>query len=258
MKDITVIIPLHKFNDEVKPLLERAIKSVPKDIKINISCGVNVEEDKIAYINDLSEMITILKPTNNNEKDDFCTLVNRNVGLIDTKWFSILEYDDTYTDIWFKNVEEYIKYNAETSVFLPLTDLIDFENNEFIGYGNEAPWATSFSNEIGEIDNDCLQEFFDFYLTGGVYNTNDWRENGGLKPSIKLTFWYEFLLRMTNNGKKIQVIPKVGYTHYLNRKDSLMNTYKESINEKESEWWFNLAKQECFYNKDREKKYEEK
>jgi hypothetical protein len=36
---------------------------------------------------------------------------------------------------------------------------------------------------------------------------------GGYKPSIKLTFNYEFLLRFTNTGRNIMVIPKMGYKH---------------------------------------------
>ena len=31
MKDITIIIPLHKFNDKIKSLLENALKSIQKN-----------------------------------------------------------------------------------------------------------------------------------------------------------------------------------------------------------------------------------
>ena len=251
MRDITVIIPLHEFNEKVKPLLENAIKTVPKECNLNVSCGANVNEKELFYLNDIFDGITISCPTNKEEKDDFCTLINREVKNIGTKWFSILEFDDEYTDIWFNNVREYIKINPDISVFLPLTELLEFSNKRFISYGNEAPWATSFSNEIGEIDNDCLQQFFDFNLTGGVYNTEDWNNEGGLKPSIKLTFWYEFLLRITNNDKKVFVIPKLGYKHYVNREDSLFNKYRDTISEEESNWWFELAKKESFYKDDR-------
>ena len=257
MKDITVIIPLHKFDETIKPLLERAIKSIPKDLLVSISCGVNVNEKELYYLNDIFEGIEITVPIEKDEKDDFCTLVNRKVEEIGTKWFTILEFDDIYTDIWFKNVDEYMKYYPETTVFLPLEEITDFNSNKFISYGNEAPWATSFSNEEGVIDNDCLQQFFDFYLTGGIFNTSDWLECGGLKPSIKLTFWYEFLLRITNMNKRVFVIPKLGYKHFVNRKESLISQYQETITEEESEKWFELAKQECLFKEDRNKTYEE-
>ena len=167
-----------------------------------------------------------------------------------------MEFDDEFTDIWFKNVDEYIESDPDVSVFLPLTELIDFNDKKFIGYGNEAPWATSFSEEIGVIDNDCLQQYFDFNLTGSIFNVKDWNYCGGLKNSMKLVFWYEFLLRATHLGKKIMVIPKLGYKHYVDRENSLFEGYRNTIDEKESEWWFETAKKESFYQKDRNKTYE--
>ena len=250
MKDITVIIPVHEHNDFVKSLLNRAIVSVPSEYKIVVSTSLEVD---FSYLTEEYSNVNILT---NSAKNDFCSLVNYAVNEIDTKWFSILEFDDEYTNIWFNNVEKYIEYNPEVSVFLPLEELIDFNQNKFIGYGNEAPWASSFSNEIGYIDNDCLQQYFDFYLTGAIFNTEDWKTYGGLKPSIKISFWYEFLLRITNKGKKVFVIPKLGYKHYVDRENSLYDVYRKTIDEKESAWYFELAKQECFHKKDRNKVYE--
>lgn len=252
MKDITVIIPVHEHNDFVKSLLNRAIVSVPSEYKIVVSTSLEVD---FSYLTEEYSNVNILT---NSAKNDFCSLVNYAVNEIDTKWFSILEFDDEYTNIWFNNVEKYIEYNPEVSVFLPLEELIDFNQNKFIGYGNEAPWASSFSNEIGYIDNDCLQQYFDFYLTGAIFNTDDWKTYGGLKPSIKISFWYEFLLRITNKGKKVFVIPKLGYKHYVDRENSLYDIYRKTIDEKESTWYFELAKQECFYIQDRNKTYENK
>lgn len=255
MKDITIIIPLHEYNDYVKALLTRAIQSVPNNYLVHIINPTKLEND-LKWLVDEFNNVTILTAIDENEPTDFCTLVNRGISTCGTKWFSILEFDDEYTDIWFNNVEKYIEYNPDVSVFLPLEELIDYNKNNFIGYGNEAPWASSFSNDIGYIDNDCLQQYFDFYLTGGVFNTEDWINQGGLKPSIKISFWYEFLLRITNNNKKVFVIPKLGYKHYVDRENSLYDVYRKTIDEKESAWYFELAKQECFHKKDRNKVYE--
>lgn len=253
MKDLTIIIPVHECNEQVKTLLKKAIRSVDENISIQISCPKSLY-DELKNVTERKNMI--ISTVDENSNTDFCTLVNDSVLKIKTKWFSILEFDDEYTDIWFKNVEKYIRYKPDVSVFLPLEEIIRFNEDNFIGYGNEAPWATSFSNEIGYIDNDCLQQYFDFYLTGSVFSTEDWINQGGLKPSIKISFWYEFLLRLTNNGKKIFVIPKLGYKHYVERENSLYEIYKKTIKEEESSWWFNLAKQESVYKKDRNKTYE--
>lgn len=249
-KDITVIIPLHIFNEDVSKLLNEAIESVPKDVKIVISCFKGLKNEIVGSIGKKNKNIEIQE----SEKSDFCSIINNTE--ISTEWFSILEYDDIYSDIWFKTVCEYETYYPEYSIMLPLEDLYDFTNGKFVGNGNEAPWASSFSNSLGEIDNDCLQEFYDFYMTGGMFKTSDFKEVGMLKASMKLTFWQEFMLRATNLGKKIYVIPKVGYVHMLNRKGSLIDEYKNTILEKEADFWFKLARKECFFKEDRNKTYD--
>lgn len=252
MKDITIIVPVHEYNDDVKTLLAKALKSVPSKTDVILSCGANIAEDVVKEYGN-TKYYTII----NSEDASFCSLVNNGVEYVKTPWFSILEFDDEYTSIWFNNFSKYLEFNPNISIFMPLTDLYDYKEKRFVGYGNEAVWASSFSNELGYVDNDCLQNYFDFYLTGSIFNTEDWRTYGGLKNSIKLTFWYEFLLRMTHNGKKVMVIPRVGYIHNLNRDGSLLNTYSDTISEKESEGWLDIAKREYFFKNDRNKVYVE-
>lgn len=255
MKDITVIIPVHVYNEQVKEMLTKAIESVPSDYLIHI-VNPNKLESELVWLGKKYDNVTVLSAVDEDEPTDFCTLVNRGVSTCGTNWFSILEFDDEYTPIWFSNVEKEMEYKSDVSIFMPLTELNDFNNARFVSYGNEAPWASSFSNEIGYIDNDCLQDFFDFYLTGSVFSTLDWLNSGGLKPSIKVTFWYEFLLRLTNDGKKIYVVPKLGYKHNVNRDGSLYNEYANTVTADEADWWRELAKKECFFKKDRNKTYE--
>lgn len=248
-KDITVIIPLHVYDDEAKTLLETAINSVPNGYPLMIACSSEVA----AHLNDFTRSVSVVDC---GDESSFASLVNMAVNVLKTTWFSILEYDDTYTKIYFDEVENYVSHYPEVSVFGVLEDLTDFNTKKFIGYGNEATWASSFSNEMGYIDNDCLQEFFDFYLTGSLFNAKDWAAVGGLKPSIKVTFWYEFLLRLTDKNKKVFIIPKVGYNHMVDRQGSLYAQYRDNMSEEETKWWFDLAKQEYFYTKDRNKVYE--
>ena len=248
MKDLIVIIPLHKYDKETGALLSNAVASVPEDTEIRISCkkGLANSLNKAYKAN---KNVKVLE--NEGEESDFCTLVNKAVG--DTTWFSILEYDDEYTPIWFDNFRKYVDFYSDISIFVPMEDLVDATTDKFAGIGNEAPWASSFSNEIGYIDNDCLKNFFDFYMTGSIFRTDDWKEVGGLKPSIKLTFWYEFLRRATYKGKKVYVIPKIGYTHLLGRKDSLIEGYKATITDKESNFWIDVARKEYFFKEERDK-----
>lgn len=254
MKELVVIIPMHEFGKENIELAKKAIESVPEGVTVCLSVPKGTSEAKIKNIPS-----SVLRIISEGDGTTFADLVNAAVDAVanDFKWFSILEFDDTYTPIWLPNVKKYVEFMPDTSVFMTLEDITDFNNGKYIGFGNEAAWASSFSNEIGYIDHDCLRNYFDFYLTGSVFNIKDWQEVGGLKPSIKVTFWYEWLLRLTNKGKKVFVIPKVGYNHTLDRKGSLVNIYKETVSGEESQWWFDLAKREMYFKEDRNKTYEE-
>lgn len=81
-----------------------------------------------------------------------------------------------------------------------------------------------------------------------------------MKPSIKLTFWYEFLLRFVSHsvGGNIFVIPKIGYVHGLGRKGSLLEHYRETVQKEESEFWIKTAKKESFFKEERAVEYKPK
>lgn len=257
MEELLIIIPVHEYNDTVRDLLTRALESAyVSGKKICISCPKDIKDEIIKNHKEPLAICTDAKETS------FQALVNSAVKFAQKnkyKWFSVLEFDDAFSPYWFSEVETYYKANPDVSVFLPLTHLIKFEDgNEkptFYGYGNEAPWASAFSNEIGFVDFEVLSNYFDFYLTGSIINVDDFISAGSLKKSMKLVFWYEFLLRLTNKEKKVYVVPKVGYTHTVDRKDSLFDIYKTTLDKKEIEWWYELAKQECYFAKDRNKQY---
>lgn len=250
--NIAVIIPVHKYDDVVKMYLTQAINSVPTDVDVFISCPNNIS-GLISV--DVEERVNMF---DEGTESSFQALVNSAVNKLNGyEWFSILEYDDTYTSYWFDEVDNYITHYPSTSMFLPLTDLKN-PQMKFSGYGNEAPLASAFSNELGFIDFEVLENYFDFYLTGSVININDFKTAGGLKTSIKLTFWYEFLLRLTSKEKKVMVIPKIGYNHLIGRADSLSSELRETMDQEESEWWYNLAKEEYKHTKDRNKTYKGK
>lgn len=248
MIDLAVIIPMHVFDDKSVELLNKAVGSVPEGPAVYLSCkkGTKIPKgvsDRVGKVIDVAD------------GDSFAELVNAAAEAIGEKWFSILEYDDEYTPIWLGNVERYVSELPDVSVFMSLEDITDFNSGRYIGFGNEAAWASSFSDEIGFIDNESLQNYFDFYLTGSVFNTADWNEVGGIKPSMKVSFWYEWMLRTTNKGKRIFVIPKVCYNHRLGREGSLVEKYKEEVDAKETQFWFDLAKREMFFKEDRKKEY---
>jgi hypothetical protein len=252
MENLTVIIPVHIYDETVKQLLNKAITSVfcQKDTAQQIlMVGPQniINKIKIDFKNDKIDFFENLGLT------DYCTQINIGVTNCKTKYFSILGFDDEYSETWFKNVSTYIKHKPEYSIFMPIVNYVDNDNN-ITGTVNEIIWAMSFSNEIGVIDEDTLQSYYDFSVNGAVFRTDDFIEVGMLKPSIKLSFWYEFLLRSANQGLKIYVIPKNGYFSLIGREGSIIDQYKY-MDSKERSWWIKLAGKECFFKQERKGSY---
>lgn len=252
MKDITIIIPVHKYASEEKTMLSNAVSSVPDGLKTIISCASGIADDiKADYAK--NKNITILPKADDN--NSFCSLVNAAVEKAGD-FFSVLELDDEFTPIWQTNMEKYMDAMPTVSVYLPLVDLVDYEHKRYLSNGNEAPWASAFSDKIGFVDNEALLNYYGFYPCGSVISTADFKAVGKLKESIKITFWYEFLLRLTQKGKEVYVVPRICYNHYLCRPDSLSDIYQKEIDKDEQKFWLETAQKEYFFDTDRCKTYE--
>ena len=89
-----------------------------------------------------------------------------------------------------------------------------------------------------------------------IVKKETFQEHGELKANMKLTFTYEFLLRMSYFSIPIMVIPKLGYKHINNRANSLFDHYKNTVDILETKFWVNKAKKEYFFTEDREITYE--
>jgi hypothetical protein len=255
MENLTVIVPMVVLNtDEKKEMFINALSSIDDSNIIVVG-----EKKAIESLNDIDLSKFIFTTLINTGKDkSYVSNVNFALKNIKSEYFSILEYDDMYSSIWFKNVKGYINKDIdETFAFLPLTEIVDYNTKNVIGYSNEAVWASSFSDELGCYDIQSLENYLNFNTSGGVFKTNDFMSLGGLKASMKLVNWYEFLLRALYKGKRVFVIPKVGYYHIVNRPDSITSNYAETMTEKEADWWIDLAQKEYFFPQDRKKTYTE-
>ena len=252
MKNLTVIVPVYKLDSEEKQnLFINAVNSVD-DSKIFV---VGPEED-ILIVEKLKTNKILKTIINKSDNTSYSSQVNIALKDVKSEYFSILEYDDVYTSIWFKNVEEYIDNDTEnTFAFLPLTEVIDVKYGPQ-GYSNEAVWASSFSDELGCYDSQCLEDYLNFNTSGAIFKTEDFISLGGLKSSMKLSFWYEFLLRAAYKQKRMYVIPKIGYYHTIGREYSLSSYYGNNLSEEEANWWIELAKKEYFFPHDRNKTYQ--
>lgn len=192
------------------------------------------------------------------KEPNYASQVNFGISNAKGTWVSLFEFDDEYSSIWFKNVKKYVESFPEVQMFLPVVVETD-EKGLFAGFTNEATFAANFSQEMGILTNDTLQEYQNFQTAGSVFKKSVIEDFGGFKPSIKLTFIYEFLLRLTYNSVSIMTIPKLGYKHVNLREGSIFWNYKFGDNkmiEDEVKFWIQTAKREYFFTDDRSIKYQ--
>jgi len=216
------------------------------------------EEDLESFINgfDFSGLTTNI--VHNTGDTDFCSQINLGVEKSTNEWVSLFEFDDEYSSIWFKNVSKYIDSYPNVKAFLPLVVDTD-EKGVFAGFTNEATFAANMNSEIGYLTNEVLLNYQNFQTSGMVFKKSLFEDFGGFKKSIKLTFVYELLLRLTYNSASIMTIPKIGYKHSNMREGSVFWDYKfgsSPLTQDEVSFWIDLAKKEHFFKEDRNIKFE--
>jgi hypothetical protein len=192
------------------------------------------------------------------KEPNYASQVNFGIKNAKGTWVSLFEFDDEYSSIWFKNVKKYVESFPEVQMFLPVVVETD-EKGLFAGFTNEATFAANFSQEMGILTNDTLQEYQNFQTAGSVFKKSIIEDFGGFKPSIKLTFIYEFLLRLTYNSVSVMTIPRLGYKHVNLREGSIFWNYKfgeSKMVEDEVKFWIQTAKREYFFTDDRSIKYQ--
>jgi len=258
---LSIILPIKSSKvKDFEDYFNKAIESI-KNQQIDIEELVIVhtpEESLVSFINgyDFGEIKTnkVLWDKDPSYMDQV------NYGIKNAKgiWISLFEFDDEYSSIWFKNVKKYTESYPEIQMFLPIVVETD-DKGVFAGFTNEATFAANFTQEMGFLTNETLQNYQNFQTAGSVFKKEIIEDFGGFKSSIKLTFIYEFLLRLTYNSVSIMTIPKLGYKHINMREGSIFWNYKfgESVmTEDEVKFWIQTAKREYFFVEDRAIKYE--
>ena len=253
--NITVIIPVHEYNEVTKGYLDKAIESIVKQENMTKLPNLVVVyppeiEEQVKSHTCLNSEITYLK---NEGKTDYQSQVNLAVKSVTTEYFSVLEFDDEYSTTFFKNATQYVESFPSVDVFLTMMIEVN-EKNEGIKLTNETVWAQQFVGENGEmgyLNANALKQYSDFKLSGAVIKKSEFENIGGYKSNIKLSFMYEFLLRALNNACKIFSIPKIGYKHLATRENSLFDNYLKTMSINERKFWFDTAATEANIMNDR-------
>jgi len=259
MNTITTIIPINEITPKLEEYFGKALESIKtqKILPDNV-CIVHTPQVKMFLDEyDFGDLeVTLVE---NEGESQFTSQINVGVNNIETDWFSVLEIDDELSNIFIDNFKKYSSKYGDVEIFLPIVVDVN-ENGDFLNFTNEAVWAMNFSDKMGYLDNGCLLKYQNFQTSGMACKVSAFEDMGGFKPSMKLTFVYEFLLRATYNDKKIMTIPKVGYKHVNMRENSLFWNYRNDESQvivpDEAKFWIDTAKKEYFFTTDRGIKYE--
>jgi len=255
--NVTVVIPIHEYNDKISILFDKAIESVLKQENLSKQPKiiiVSASECGDVVLNHLKNKENLEYEFIRNEgKTDYQSQINLAVEHVNTNYFSVLEFDDEYGITYFNNVNKYIECYPEIDIFLTMMIEVN-EQNDGIKLTNETVWAQQFVGENGEmgyLNSNSLKQYSDFKLSGAIIKKSEFKNIGGYKSNIKLTFMYELLLRALNNSCKIFSIPKIGYKHVASRENSLFNLYQKNMSIDERKFWFETAVKESNFIGDR-------
>lgn len=260
--DISIILPINTskvkdFNDFLTKAIESITKQIvqPKELVI-----VHTNESSLIEVIDNLDFGNLnVKRVLNTGDDDYSSQINLGIKESTSTWISFFEFDDEYSQIWFKNVKKYSEIYPDVEAFLPIVVDVN-DKSVFAGFTNEATFAASFAQEIGLLTNEMLHNYQNFQSAGMAIKKSVLESFGGFKQSMRLTFVYEFLLRMTYNSVKMMTIPKIGYKHINMRPNSIFWDLKfgeNKLTEDETRFWVSTAKKEYFFADDRNIKYTE-
>jgi len=258
---ISVILPIKSsVVKDFKELFDKSIESIKKNsVQPEEVLIVPTKEEQLNKFLDEYDFGDLkVRKLNYDGAVGYAEQISHGVQNANTEWVTFFEFDDEYSPIWFKNVKFYSEAYKDVQVFLPVVVETD-DKGGFAGFTNEATFAANFTQEMGYLTNETLLTYQNFQTSGAVYKKSTLLDFGIFKPSIKLTFGYEFLLRLTYNSVKIMTIPRLGYKHVNLREGSIFWNYKfssEKILEDEVKFWIQTAKKEYFFVADRAIKYE--
>jgi hypothetical protein len=259
--NLSVILPIKSaVTKDFADYFEKAIKSLQIQ---NKKCDELVivhtkEEQLVKHLTEFDFGDLNVKLVDYDGEPSYQNQVKLGVEKSNYEWVSFFEFDDEYSNIWFDNVLKYSEIYSDVDAFLPI--VVDVDSKDvFAGFTNEATFAANFTQEMGYLNNDTLLDYQNFQTAGMVVKKSKLDEIGPMKSSMKLTFVYEFLLRLTYFTARVMTIPKLGYKHTSMREGSIFWNYKNGENvmsENEVKFWISTAKKEYFFVEDRNIKYE--
>lgn len=252
--------------DDIKTL--EGFITAPEIITIKEVEGKKVEE-KITSDKKINFLLTFEPKKDGTFAHLFNNVFNEAVEN-DYKTFSIVERNDIVGLNWYSNAKTYLTELPETDMLFPI--IRSTVNGAFSNNSNEAPWAEGMAEEAGKVDLNLLTRFNCMLPAGAVFRVEGIKEESEeidgrfypMKESMKLSHYYEFLMRMVYLDLTVISIPRIGYETRVSTSGSF-NHYSCKIPQnlvqiplengglvpEEAQFWMDLAKKELFFDEDR-------
>jgi len=268
-----LVLHSNTFSDEQINSLKSALDK-PKLILRKQNAEGKLEEQVLETDGKINYFLT---PSNS---DSFPKIFNEGFNVAsenEYEFFSVIEPNDVVGLNWYTQANIYAKENENVSMFFPI--IRNTVNGVFNGLLNEAPWAEGLAEEAGKIDLNLLNRFNCVVPTGSMLKISalkeysEQRQDGKFYPfkeSMKISHYYEFLMRMVYNDVKAMCIPRIGYEFKVKNNNEFKHVYckipqniaqipaeQGGITPNEGKFWMETAKKEYFFDEDRNKVYEE-
>jgi|ERR1035437_6987228 hypothetical protein len=301
-KKLLVILPIKKVNDIY--LNECAYSLAQQTYPIDLLILHNGSEEELNSIksimdapsitvsqkNDAGEITNSIVSANNKinycinstTSSNFQELFNEGFNYAsdnEYELFSIIEPEDSLDAKWYSNAIKYSDSKPDKDGFMPL--MREVSNGNFVGFFNEACWFEAYAEEAGTFDLQLLMRFNCINITSSVFRTKSLEQQATkigdtfkiLKENFKISYGYEFFLRMIYNDLKFYTIPRLGYEHRVDIALDIIDPFSSKIprniaqipierggiSPEELKYWLDAAKKEYFISRhDRVLKFEPK
>lgn len=195
------------------------------------------------------------------------------------EYFSVIESEDVVDVNWYSTAMRYASKKTDKDGFMPL--MRENSNGNYIGFFNEACWVDGYAEVAGVFDLQLLMRYNCVNITGAVFKTDSIKKYSteidgqfkAIKEDFKLTYSYEFFLRMIYDDLKFFTIPRVGYEHRIDIPSEIIDPFSSKVPRNISAWpeekggmtpeeikfWNDAARKEYFIGRhDRPIKFEKK
>jgi len=143
--DLSVILPIKSsLVRDFSEYFDKAIQSIKnQNVKAKELVIVHSsEENLINFLNGYDFGDLEVKKVLFKDEPNYSGQINLGVSNSNCKWVTLFEFDDEFSQIWFKNVKKYSEIYSDVDAFLPI--VVDVDNKSvFAGFTNEATFAAN-------------------------------------------------------------------------------------------------------------------